>query len=63
MEAESIEQYGRRENVRIFGVEEEPGEDVFAKVVSNAEKAGVSITKMMLVSTIVYQVLVLALDH
>lgn len=45
IEADSIEQYGRRENVRIFGVEEEPGEDVFAKVVSVAEKAGVSITK------------------
>ena len=45
IEADSIEQYGRRENVRIFGVEEEPGEDVFAKVVSVAEKAGVPITK------------------
>ena len=41
IEADSIEQYGRRENVRIFGVQEEPGEDVFAKVVSVAEKAGV----------------------
>ena len=41
IEADSIEQYGRRENVRIFGVVEEPGEDVFAKVVSVAEKAGV----------------------
>ena len=44
IEADSIEQYGRRENVRIFGVEEEQCEDVFAKVVSVAEKAGVSIT-------------------
>ena len=41
IEADSIEQYGRRENVRIFGVEED--EDVFAKVVSVAEKAGVKI--------------------
>ena len=45
IEADCIEQYGRRENARIFGVEEEPGEDVFEKVVSVAEKAGVSITK------------------
>ena len=44
-DVDSIEQYGRRENVKIFGVEEETGEDVFAKVVSVAEKAGVSITK------------------
>ena len=44
IEADSIEQYGRRENVRIFGVQEEPGEDVYAKVVSVAEKAGVQIT-------------------
>ena len=43
IEADSTEQYGRRENVRIFGVEEEPDEDVFAKVVSVAEKAGVTI--------------------
>ena len=27
IEADSIEQYGRGENVRIFVVEEEPGED------------------------------------
>ena len=46
IEADSIEQYQRRENLRIFGVEEEPGEDVFAKVVSVAEKAGMSITKI-----------------
>ena len=30
--------------MRIFGVQEEPGEDVYAKVVSVAEKAGVQIT-------------------
>ena len=45
IEADSIEQYGRREKFRIFGVVAESGEDVFAKVVSVAEKAGVSITK------------------
>ena len=43
-EADSIEQYERRENLRIFGVQEEPGEDVYPKVVSVAEKAGVQIT-------------------
>ena len=45
IEADSIEQYGRREKVKIFDVEEEPGGDVFAKEVSVTEKAGVSITK------------------
>ena len=34
---DNIEQFGSRENVRFFGVEEE---DVFAKVVSLAEKVG-----------------------
>ena len=43
IEADSIEQYGRGEIVRIFGVEEKPGHDVFANVVSVAEKAGVVI--------------------
>ena len=45
IEADSIDQFGRRENVRIFGVEGEQVEDVLAKVVSVAEKAGVSITE------------------
>ena len=44
IQAESIEKYGRKENVRIFGVEEQSDEDVFAKVVGVAEKAGVTIT-------------------
>ena len=44
IEADRIEQYGRTENVRIFGVEEEPDEDVSAKVVSWTEKAGITIT-------------------
>ena len=43
-EADTLEQHGRRETVRNFGVEEEPDEDVFAKVVSVAVKAGVTIT-------------------
>ena len=38
IEADSVD--GRRENVRIFGLEAETGEDVFAKVVSVAETAG-----------------------
>ena len=48
IDSDIIEQYGRaeerREKVRIFGVQEEPGEDVYEKVVSVAEKAGVQIT-------------------
>ena len=36
-----------------FGVEDKPSEDVFAKVVSVAEEAGVSKIKMMSVSAIV----------
>ena len=44
-DADSSEQYGRRENVSISGVEEEPGEEIFSKVVNVAEKAGMSITK------------------
>ena len=45
VEADSTEPYGCRENVSIVGVDEEQGEDIFAKVVSVAEKAGASITK------------------
>ena len=44
IEADSIEQYGRRKSVRIFGVEEEPDKDVFAKVVIVAAKRRVNIT-------------------
>ena len=43
IEADSIEQYLRRENMRIFDVDEGPGEDVFTKAVSVAEKVGVVI--------------------
>ena len=63
IEADSLEQYWRRENVRIFDVEKEPGEDVLAKNVSVAEKAGVSITKNDVSIAIVYQVVLLALNH
>ena len=43
LEADSFEQYGRGEIVRIFGVDEYPCEDVFAKVVIVAERASVII--------------------
>ena len=36
-EKDSIDQYGRNENLRIFGVDDEPCENVFAKVMSVAE--------------------------
>ena len=45
IEADSIEQNGRRGNERVICVEYGPGKDVFAKVVSVPEKAGVSMTK------------------
>ena len=44
IEVDSIDQYGRKEKVRMFGVVEEPGEDVFAKVVGVSEKAAVGLT-------------------
>ena len=44
IQADNIEQYGNREDVGVFGVDEEPGDDVFPKVVSVAEKAGFVIT-------------------
>ena len=44
IEAKSVEEYGRRKSIRILGVEEEPDEDVFATVISAAEKGGVTIT-------------------
>ena len=34
IEAEIVEKYGRRENVRTFGVEEHPVQQVFAGLVS-----------------------------
>ena len=43
--ADSIEQYGRRDNVRIFGVKEEADEDVYQKVVDVAMKVGHQISK------------------
>ena len=39
-----IEQYDCRENVRVFGVNKDPGADVFIKVVSVTEMTGVIIT-------------------
>ena len=43
IEADGIGQYGRKENMRTFGEEVELKENVFAKVVSLAEKAELSI--------------------
>ena len=39
------EQYGRRENVRLFGVEEQTGEDVYQQVVDVLKKTVVEICK------------------
>ena len=53
LEANSTEQYWRSDHVPIFGVHE----DVFAKVVRRAEKAGVKLLLMMLVVRVtVYRV-------
>ena len=40
-----IFQYGRRDNVRIFGVEEAPNEDVYQAVIDVAEKAGCQVSR------------------
>ena len=39
--SDANEQYGRRENVRIFGVEEQTGEDVYQQVVDVVKGTGV----------------------
>ena len=44
IKADSIEHYRRKENLRIFGVEEEADKDAFAKVFIMAGKTGVTIT-------------------
>ena len=41
----SGEQYGRRDNVRIFGVEEAPNEDVYQAVIDVAENAGCQVSR------------------
>ena len=43
--ADSNQQYGRRDNVRIFGVEEAPNEDVYQAVIDVAEKAGCQVSR------------------
>ena len=43
--ADSNEQYGRRDNIRIFGVKKEADEDVYQKVVDVAMKVGRQISK------------------
>ena len=43
--SDAKEQYGRRESVRIFGVEEQTGEDVYQQVVDVVKGTGVEICK------------------
>ena len=43
--SDANEQYGRRENVRIFGVEEQTGEDMYQQVVDVVKGTGVEICK------------------
>ena len=43
--ADSNQQYGRRDNVRIFGVEGAPNEDVYQAVIDVAEKAGCQVSR------------------
>ena len=55
IEADSIEQYGRRENVRIFGVEEEPDEDSLPRWLVWLKKLESQSLPMMLVAVTVYR--------
>ena len=43
--SDANERYGRRENIRIFGVEEQTGEDVYQQVVDVVKGTGVEICK------------------
>ena len=43
--SDANEQYGQRENVRIFGVEEQTGEDVYQQVVDVVKGTGVEFCK------------------
>ena len=43
--SDANEQYGRRENVRIFGVEEQTGEDVYQQVVDVVKGTGAEVIK------------------
>ena len=43
--SDANEQYGRRENVRLFGVEEQTGQDVYQQVVDVVKGTGVEICK------------------
>ena len=44
-QADAIEQHGRRDNMKNSGVTEEPGEDVYRKVVDVEQEAGLLIAK------------------
>ena len=50
LNADSNEQYGRRDDVRIFGVKEEADEDVYEKVVDVAMKVGHQMSKTGIIS-------------
>ena len=43
--SDANEQYGRREDIRIFGVEEQTGEDVYQQVLDVVKGTGVEICK------------------
>lgn len=43
--ADAVEQYGRRDNIRIFGMEEASGEDTYETVIQAAAATGVNITR------------------
>ena len=55
IKADSSEHYRRYENVRIFGIEDEPCEDVFTKVVNVAESRELQSLQLMLVPVTVYR--------
>ena len=39
--SDAVEQYGRRDNIRIFGVKEKADEDIYEEVINVAKSAGV----------------------
>ena len=43
--ADTVEQYGRRDNIRIFGVKENNDEDIYQEVINVAKSAGVNMNK------------------
>ena len=43
--SDAVEQYGRRDNIRIFGIKENADEDIYQEVINVAKCAGVNVTK------------------